>query len=489
MWVAPMTSTRAGGTMACRNTSPSGVTCSSLSPLSKRLADRSVGARVVALEHLAPAVGEARAHHQAAAAGAGIDGAVEQRQARRLVEALDEHADLAAAGQADLPGRLVGDAEVERLGLAAGEDVLGLRDHLALHAAARDGALEAAVRRHHHLAPDADRRRAPGADHGGERDATFLVEPVARRTQHVVGVGLLHGRRRVRTWQPGLHSRCGRGSGTSGAPPAEFAIAGATIDNGGAECQRRRRLSRVAAPNGRSFAYQACASALSNISTMALREVARGPSLTAINASNACRVCRARRCAWRSGRPAAGPARCCRRRRGRHAGSLRRRRSAPPGGRWARNACCCRCGRWRAGSMERSATYARARSTTCVTSGFAMAVLPIYGRFGGTDLRLCLTHNQSLADQRSDPARKPRLPSAALIITFLVRRLNFPQCRISAAFRPGAPRFGLAPAMRIVHFQPMRELMSIYTTYGLVAFALAAGLGHCCPSNRARPRR
>ena len=35
MCVAPMMSTRAGGTSACRKTSPSGVSCSSLSPLAK----------------------------------------------------------------------------------------------------------------------------------------------------------------------------------------------------------------------------------------------------------------------------------------------------------------------------------------------------------------------------------------------------------------------------------------------------------------------
>ena len=43
MCVAPMMSTRAGGTMACRKISPSGVISRSLSPLSKRL--RSVASR------------------------------------------------------------------------------------------------------------------------------------------------------------------------------------------------------------------------------------------------------------------------------------------------------------------------------------------------------------------------------------------------------------------------------------------------------------
>ena len=49
--------------------------------------------------------------------------------------------------------------------------------------------------RDHQLAADADRRRAPGADHGGERDAAVLVEPAARGLQHVVRLGAVEGGR------------------------------------------------------------------------------------------------------------------------------------------------------------------------------------------------------------------------------------------------------------------------------------------------------
>ena len=74
MWVAPMMRTRAGGTMACTNTSPSGVSSSSLSPLSKRWRIGGVGAAVVAAEQLVPAVGEAGAHDEARAGWCGRRG-------------------------------------------------------------------------------------------------------------------------------------------------------------------------------------------------------------------------------------------------------------------------------------------------------------------------------------------------------------------------------------------------------------------------------
>jgi len=99
-----------------------------------------------------------------------------------------------------LPRRLVGDAELERLGLAAGHDVFGFRDHLAFHAAAGDRSLEAAVGGDHQLPADANWGRAPCADDGSEGDAAILVEPAARGFQHVVRLGAVESGGRLRHW-------------------------------------------------------------------------------------------------------------------------------------------------------------------------------------------------------------------------------------------------------------------------------------------------
>jgi hypothetical protein len=169
---------RAGGTRACKNTSPCGPSTSRLSPLSKRWAS-SASLRASSRSKIS--------RRPSATVAAGFYGAVEQRDAVALVEALQEHLDLAAAGQSDTPGRFVFHAEGEGLGVAVLEDVFGLGDHLAFHAAARDRALELAVGGHHHLPADTHWRRAPGADHGGHRHLALRVEPLARGRQHVVG--------------------------------------------------------------------------------------------------------------------------------------------------------------------------------------------------------------------------------------------------------------------------------------------------------------
>ena len=93
-----------------------------------------------------------------------------------------------------MPGRIVGHAEGQRLWLAIRKGGFGLGDDLAFHAAARDGALEAAVGRHHHLAADGNRRRTPGADDCGQRHAPLLADPGARGLEDVVRFGSAKGR-------------------------------------------------------------------------------------------------------------------------------------------------------------------------------------------------------------------------------------------------------------------------------------------------------
>src|SRR5499433_339219 len=102
-----------------------------------------------------------------------------------LFHLLHIDADGAAAGQPDLPGGLVGDAEFERLRLAALDHVERFGHHRALDAAARDAAEEIALIVDHQIRTHRPRRRAPGLDHGRERDPASLRPPVLRRPQDV----------------------------------------------------------------------------------------------------------------------------------------------------------------------------------------------------------------------------------------------------------------------------------------------------------------
>src|SRR5258707_784878 len=95
------------------------------------------------------------------------------RMSRRkgLLHLLDEHLDLAAAGQPDLPGGLVGDAELQGPRLAALDHVDGFGHHRALDAAARHRAQKVALVVDHQIRADRPGRRAPGLDHGRDPDA------------------------------------------------------------------------------------------------------------------------------------------------------------------------------------------------------------------------------------------------------------------------------------------------------------------------------
>src|SRR3712207_1783352 len=86
------------------------------------------------------------------------------------IEALDVDVDGAAAGEADLPGQIGGDAVVQQLRPARLEDRLRLLEDGALQAAAGDGAdhLAAAVDRQ--LGAARPGRGALRADDGRDRD-------------------------------------------------------------------------------------------------------------------------------------------------------------------------------------------------------------------------------------------------------------------------------------------------------------------------------
>src|SRR5690606_14274605 len=88
----------------------------------------------------------------------------------KLLHLFDQHADRTAAGQTDLPGRVVGNTEFQQARLAALDHVHRLGYHGALDAAARHRAEEVALFVDHQVGADRARRRAPRLDNGCERD-------------------------------------------------------------------------------------------------------------------------------------------------------------------------------------------------------------------------------------------------------------------------------------------------------------------------------
>ena len=102
-------------------------------------------------------------------------------------DGLHHHRDLAAAGQADLPGRGIGDAVALQLEGRAGNDVGGGLQDIALDAAARHRSFEPAVAMDEHMAALGTRRAAPGGNHGGEGEGVAF--PFARGGEDAVVFG------------------------------------------------------------------------------------------------------------------------------------------------------------------------------------------------------------------------------------------------------------------------------------------------------------
>src|SRR5271170_5628715 len=108
-----------------------------------------------------------------------------------LFHLLDEHPDGAAAGQPDLPCRLVGDAEFQHFRFAVFDDVERLGDHGAFDTAAGDRAEEIALPINDQVRADRPWRRAPGLDHGRQSDLAAIFAPVLRGFEDIV-VGCEH---------------------------------------------------------------------------------------------------------------------------------------------------------------------------------------------------------------------------------------------------------------------------------------------------------
>src|ERR1700730_11066087 len=105
--------------------------------------------------------------------------------ARASLDLLQIDPEGAAAGEAHLPGSLVGDAEFERLGRAVLDHVERFRHHRAFDAAARDRAQEVALIVDDQVGADRPRRRAPGLHHGGERHTAPRLAPVLGRLENI----------------------------------------------------------------------------------------------------------------------------------------------------------------------------------------------------------------------------------------------------------------------------------------------------------------
>ena len=88
-------------------------------------------------------------------------------------ERLNEHLDLAAAGQTDVEGHLVADAVRNQTRVILVEDLLGMFDDVVLDAATRDGANEFSVFGDGHLGAWPARGRTVGLYH--RRDGHFLA--------------------------------------------------------------------------------------------------------------------------------------------------------------------------------------------------------------------------------------------------------------------------------------------------------------------------
>src|SRR5215470_1027368 len=95
-----------------------------------------------------------------------------------LLHFLNEHPDRTAARQADLPGRLVGDTELQHFRFAAFDHIERLGNDRAFNTAARYRAKEIAFAVDDEVRADRTRRRPPGLDDRRERHFAAAPAPV-----------------------------------------------------------------------------------------------------------------------------------------------------------------------------------------------------------------------------------------------------------------------------------------------------------------------
>src|ERR1051326_1544085 len=191
MCTAPVMTSLVGGTCTLRKTRPSGESAGPLLPERSRAArisrkgsaatSAALTSRCAPLSALVTTIAPRRAARSALRARR-----ISRRIAvSRLVHLLHVHADGAAARKPGAPRGLVGDAELERLRLAALDHVERLGDHVALDAAARDRAEEIALVVDDEIRADRPRRRSPRLDHGRERNPASLFLPILGSFENV----------------------------------------------------------------------------------------------------------------------------------------------------------------------------------------------------------------------------------------------------------------------------------------------------------------
>src|SRR5579863_4113819 len=164
------------------NSSLSGSPATS-APLTRRCAPLSTSVTTIAARRAARSA--LSADRMASFTCASLEYASRKSAARVSLDLLQIDPDGAAAGEPHLPGGLVGDAELQRLGLAVLDHLERLRHHRAFDAAPRDRAQEIALIVDAQVGADRPRRRAPGFHHGGKRHAAPRVTPVLGRLEDI----------------------------------------------------------------------------------------------------------------------------------------------------------------------------------------------------------------------------------------------------------------------------------------------------------------
>src|SRR5436305_15054180 len=155
---------------------------------SRRARPRRAAARLRSYPHPAAIAGHSSIQSQAPPGGAHARSPTPRRESGPSFDALDKDLDLAAAGEADFPGLLVGDAEIEEARLAVADRLQGLGDDRALDAAARDRADKGAVAVDGELGAQRAGRGAPSIDNRRERDAFARFAPARRLFQDFRGI-------------------------------------------------------------------------------------------------------------------------------------------------------------------------------------------------------------------------------------------------------------------------------------------------------------
>src|SRR5262249_21499934 len=188
MCTAPVITSRGGGTWTVRKNLPCGVSSAPLFPLRMCFSSSSLSGSRPTSAALTSRCSPFAISVTSTTAWRAARSALSVRRVSRftsLVHLLHVDPDGAAAGEADLPGGLVGNAEFQRLGLAALDDIHGFGHHGALDTAAGHGAQEVALVVDHEIGAHRPRRRAPGFHHRGKGHATAGFAPVFRRPQDV----------------------------------------------------------------------------------------------------------------------------------------------------------------------------------------------------------------------------------------------------------------------------------------------------------------